>query len=87
MLDKKIATCILTGGVVAQVFLAAKNVDLGKPSMDFLEKKELKGFIPGITDLIKKYPEEIKTPEDLAVEVNGKRKEISLKELPTNYSI
>ena len=87
VLDKKIATCILTGGVVAQVFLAAKNVDLGKPSMDFLEKKELKGFIPGIRDLIKKYPEEIKTPEDLAVEVNGKRKETSLKELPTNYSI
>lgn len=87
VLDKKIATCVLTGGVVAQVFLAAKNVDLGKPSMDFLEKKELKGFIPGIRDLIKKYPEEIKTPEDLAVEVNGKRKEISLKELPTNYSI
>ncbi len=87
VLDKKTATCILTGGVVAQVFLAAKNVDLGKPNMDFLEKKELKGFIPGIRDLIKKYPEEIKTPEDLAVEANGKRKETSLKELPTNYSI
>ncbi len=87
VLDKKIATCILTGGVVAQVFLAAKNVDLGKPNMDLLEKKELKGFIPGIRDLIKKYPEEIKTPEDLAVEANGKRKETSLKELPTNYSI
>lgn len=87
VLDKKIATCVLTGGVVAQVFMAAKNVDLGKPNMDLLEKKELKGFIPGIRDLIKKYPEEIKTPEDLAVEVNGKRKETSLKELPTNYSI
>jgi len=87
VLDKKIATCVLTGGVVAQVFLAAKNVDLGKPNMDLLEKKELKGFIPGIRDLIKKYPEEIKTPEDLAVEANGKRKETSLKELPTNYSI
>jgi len=87
VLDKKIATCVLTGGVVAQVFMAAKNVDLGKPNMDLLEKKELKGFIPGIRDLIKKYPEEIKTPEDLAVEANGKRKETSLKELPTNYSI
>ena len=87
VLDKSIANCILTGGVVAQVFLAAKDVDLGKPNMDFLEKKELMGLIPGIKDLIKKYSEEIKTPEDLAVEANGERKEINLNALPTAYSI
>lgn len=87
VLDKKIATCVLTGGVVAQVFLAAKNVNLGKPNMDFLEKKKLMGFIPGIKELIRKYPEEIMTPEDLAVDASGKRKEVSLSELPTSYAI
>jgi len=87
VLDKKIATCVLTGGVVAQVFLAAKNVNLGKPNMDFLEKKKLRGFIPGIEELIRKYPEEIMMPEDLAVDASGKRKEVSLNELPTSYSI
>jgi phosphoglycerate kinase len=87
VLDKKIATCVLTGGVVSQVFLAAKGIDLGKPNMDFLEKKELMGFIPGIRELIKKYPEEIMTPEDLAVDAGGKRKEVSLNELPTSYRI
>jgi phosphoglycerate kinase len=87
VLDKNIATCVLTGGVVAHVFLAAKNVDLGKPNMDFLEKNELMGLVPGVRELIKRYPEEIRTPVDLAVDANGKRREVSLNELPTSFSI
>lgn len=85
VLDKEIANDVLTGGVVGQVFLAAKGVDLGKPNMDYLEKKELTGFLPGIKALIQKYPDKIKTPLDMAVEVKGKRKEISVNELPTEY--
>jgi phosphoglycerate kinase len=87
VLDNNTATCVLTGGVVAQVFLAAKNVDLGKPNMDFLEKKELMELVPGVRELIKKYPKEIRTPVDLAVDANGKRREVSLNELPTSFSI
>ncbi|HVP16741.1 MAG TPA: phosphoglycerate kinase [candidate division Zixibacteria bacterium] len=85
VLDKQIANDVLTGGVVGQVFLAAKGVNLGKPNMDYLEKKELTGFLPGIKALIQKYPEKIKTPLDMAVEVKGKRKEIPINELPTEY--
>jgi len=85
VLDKQIANDVLTGGVVGQVFLAAKDVDLGKPNMDYLQKKELTGFLPGIKALIQKYPDKIKTPLDMAVEVKGKRKEISVNELPIEY--
>lgn len=87
VLDKAIANHVLTGGVVGQVFLAAKGADLGKPNMDFLQKKELTGLILGIRTLMQKYSDEIKTPEDIAIEVNGKRKEISVNELPTEYSM
>jgi phosphoglycerate kinase len=87
VLDKAIANYVLTGGVVGQVFLAAKGANLGKPNMDFLQKKELTGLIPGIKTLMQKYPDEIKTPRDIAIEVNGKRKEISVDELPTEYSM
>src|SRR4030065_2478881 len=55
--------------------------------MAFLEKKGLTGLIPGIKELMKKYPKGIATPEDLALDVNGRRKEISLDKLPTEYSI
>ncbi|MEM3730732.1 MAG: phosphoglycerate kinase [Candidatus Bathyarchaeia archaeon] len=87
VLGNNIADFVLTGGVVGHVFLAAKGVNLGKPNMEFLEKKGLMGLIPGIKELMEKYPNKILTPKDLAVEVNGKRKEISVEELPTNYPI
>ena len=87
VLTNEIADYVLPGGVVGHLFLAAKGVDLGKPNMEFLEKKELTTFIPGIKKLMKEYPKRTKVPVDLAVEVNKKRSEISIKELPTNHPI
>lgn len=87
VLSNSIADVVLTGGVTSQVFLAAKGYKLGEKNMAFLEKKGLTGLIPGIKELMKKYPKGIVTPEDLALDVNGKRKEISLDKLPTEYSI
>jgi phosphoglycerate kinase len=85
VLENGIADHVLTGGVVGQVFLAAKDIDLGKPNMDFLKEKNLTDLLPGIKELMKKYTEKIKTPKDLAAEVDGKRKEISVDDLPVNY--
>ena len=87
VLSKGIADHVLTGGVVSQIFLAARGIDLGKANMAFLEKKELMGLVPGIKELMKKYPAQIKTPNDVAVEINGKRKEILVQDLPTEYPI
>jgi phosphoglycerate kinase len=85
VLDNRIADYVLTGGVVGQVFLAAKGTDLGKPNMEFLKQQELMDLIPGIEELEQKYPEKIKVPKDVAVEVNKKRKEIPVEKLPTEY--
>ena len=87
VLKNKIADHVLTGGVVGHLFLAAKGVDLGKPNMDFLEKKELTQFVPGIRELMKIYDKNIEVPLDLAVDANGKRVEISVDELPTKDPI
>lgn len=87
VLSNGIADYVIVGGVTAQLFLAAKSVGLGKKNMDFLAKKELTGLIPGIQALIKQYPSKVLTPEDVALDVNGKRKEISIGKLPTEYSI
>jgi phosphoglycerate kinase len=87
VLDNDIADYVLTGGVAGHVFLVARGFDLGKLNMDFLEGKELLDFVPGIRELMQKYPDEIKVPLDIAVEVGGKRKEISVDELPTDYPI
>ena len=87
VLDNDIADYVLTGGVAGHVFLVARGFDLGKLNMDFLERRELLDFVPGIRELMQKHPDEIKVPLDIAVEVGGKRKEISVDELPTDYSI
>ena len=87
VLGNNIADKVLVGGVTSQVFLAAKGYKLGEKNMAFLEKKELTGLIPGIKALIQQYPKGIAVPEDLALDVNGKRKEINVRELPVEYSI
>jgi len=87
VLKNKIADCVLTGGVIGHIFLVATGVDLGKANMDFLEKKELMGLVPGIKKLMKHYPGAIIVPIDLAMEVNKKRKEITVGELPTDNPI
>jgi len=87
VLGNGIADYVVVGGVTSQLFLAAKGVDLGKKTMDFLAKKELTGLIPGIKALMQKYPDGVVVPVDVALDVNGKRKEINVDKLPTEYSI
>jgi len=84
VLKNNIADYVLTGGVIGHIFLVAKDVDLGKPNMQFLEKKELMGLVPGIKELMKEYPTAIMVPVDLAIDAEQKRKEITVNELPTN---
>jgi phosphoglycerate kinase len=87
VLGNGIADYVIVGGVTSQLFLAAKNVNLGEGNMAFLAKKELTGLIPGIKALIQLYPEKIIVPDDVALDVDGKRKEISIDRLPTKQSI
>jgi phosphoglycerate kinase len=87
VLGNGIADYVLVGGVTSQLFLAAKGVDLGKKTMGFLAKKELTQFIPGIKELMQKYPNNIIVPVDVALDNNGKRKEILVSKLPTELSI
>jgi phosphoglycerate kinase len=87
VLKNNIADYVLTGGVVANLFMAAKGINLGKSSMDFLKTKELMDFVPGIQELMNTFPKNIEVPIDLAVEEKGKRKEIAVKDLPTDYPI
>jgi len=87
VLKNNIADRILTGGVVGHLFMAAKGLNLGKPNMELLEKRELMGLVPGIQELMNAYPGKIETPTDIAIEVEGKRKEITIERLPTNYPV
>lgn len=87
VLNNEIADFVLTGGVVGHVFLVAKGFDLGKQNMGFLEKKDFRDLVSGIKELMQTYPDKIETPKDVAIEVDGKRKEISVYEFPADFPI
>ncbi|MDW8048732.1 MAG: phosphoglycerate kinase [Nitrososphaerota archaeon] len=87
VLSNNIADFVLTGGVTGHLFLAAKGIDLGKPNMEYLVKQGVTNLMQGIKDLMSKYPDRIKVPIDVAVDIEGKRKEISVSSLPTDYPI
>ncbi len=86
VLSKDRADYVLTGGLVANLFLKAKGYDLGKVNEDVLEKKGFMSLIPRIKELLDKYPSKIVLPEDLAID-DGGRKEISISDLPTEKVI
>lgn len=83
VLTNRIADRVLTGGVIGHLFLAARGFDLGKSNMEFLEREGVLGLVSGIQKLMDAYPGKIEVPVDLAVEVDGERREITTGELPT----
>ncbi len=87
VLGEQIADCVLTGGVAGHIFLVAKGIDLGPPNTEFLKKKALMSYAPGIRDLISQYTDRVKTPSDLAIDKEDRRAEIMVEELPTNWPI
>lgn len=87
ILSQKIADYVLTGGLIANLFLFSNGINLGKPNNDILEKKGFTEFKNLIKELIDKYPENIILPIDLTIDVNGNKKDVKVAELPTNYLI
>jgi len=78
---------VLTGGLLANVFLAAKDYRLGEPSIEFIRGKKLIDQIEGAKKVLEKYDERIMLPKDLAIDEAGQRVEILVSDLPQDYKI
>jgi phosphoglycerate kinase len=87
VLKNNITDFVLTGGITGHLFLLANGVDLGKQNMELLEKQGILGLVSGIKELIVTYQGKVKVPIDVAVDENGKRKELLVSSLPTEFSI
>jgi len=89
MLQNKlnIINYVLTGGIIANIFLMAKKYDLGDESTNYIKGKGGDKFVAVAHSLLEKFNDKILLPEDVAVLEDGKRKEISVSELPTKYPI
>jgi len=88
VLGKGIADEVLTGGLVANLFLYSKGVDIGEPNIKVLEKKGFLVLKDRIKKLLDEFGDKILLPVDLGVEVSkGVRKDIKVSDLPTDYLI
>lgn len=78
---------IITGGLVAQLFLLAKGLDIGLLNKKTLSDKGLLELVSRARSILDKYDGKVFVPIDFAVKANGKRREIQMINLPTEYEI
>ncbi len=86
VLINNIANIVLTGGTLSQLFLLAKNKNLGQPAMDFLKHNDLLKFVGTAIKLNEQFKSRIYSQIDFAVEEGG-RKIYTLDDLPLNGPI
>lgn len=82
VLGDGIADTVLTGGLVGQVMLIADGVDIGRPSHDFIIKKNLGEYIDKSKKLLEEHPDKILLPSDLAYS-NEVRHNVPVEEMPS----
>jgi phosphoglycerate kinase len=73
---------VLTAGLVANVMLAAKGVDIGAPSMEFIKASQLERFVDESRAILAEHGEKIVLPADLAYVADGARVEVAAADLP-----
>jgi len=87
VLSNGIADDVLTGGLVANVFLRAKGISLGDANEKLLEDKGYTPFFIKARTMVKNFSERIVTPVDVAVDTNGTRTEVAIDDLPSENHI
>jgi len=89
MLEKGIVDRVLTTGGVALLFLDANGTDIGKVTRGVLEK-EIEGYaeqVEATRDTLAKFGDRIELPRDVALNADGRRIEVPVRELPAAHPI
>ena len=76
------ADCVLTTGLVANIFLVASGVDLKEYNYDFIVDRGYEDFIDVAKDLLKDYSDKIMLPVDLGIYENESRVDYPVDEIP-----
>jgi phosphoglycerate kinase len=81
-LEHGLADDVCVTGVVANVFLAASGVDVGRESTQFIHDRGYENEIERAGDLLDEHGDRIHLPVDVAVERDGARAELPVEDLP-----
>ncbi|MCL7414458.1 MAG: phosphoglycerate kinase [ANME-2 cluster archaeon] len=85
VLANKKADRVLLTGVVSNIFLAAKGVDIGKPNMEFIQSQGYVDQIPLAEQLLDRFNDQIGLPFDVALNKDGERVEEFIEMLKKNH--
>ena len=83
---------VLTAGLVANVMLAAKGVDIGAPSMEFIRASQLEKYVEESKAILAEHGDKVVLPGDLAYareDAGGQpaREEIAVVNLPVDRAL
>ncbi len=89
MLEAGSANKILTGGLIATIFLKAKGIDVGPGNDNVLENEvpDYEDYVAVAKSLLEKYPGQIQIPTDVALNNNGTRNGATVDQLPSEFPI
>lgn len=73
---------VLAAGLVANVMLAARGVDIGAASMEFIRASQLERFVDESKAILADHGDTVVLPVDLACVKEGARVEVPVGELP-----
>jgi len=78
---------VILVGLTSQAFLKAKGANLGPHNEKALEKEGTPELYQSARSVLDKHKDRILLPDDFAIDKDGKRFEIAIDKLPTDYSI
>ena len=87
VLDKKIADVVLVGGMVSTVLAHVSGRDVGEKNVQEIKEKGFEKMFPTAKAIMEKYPDKIVIPIDVAIDVNGQRKEVKKEDFPPSSEI
>ncbi len=89
MLKKGTLSEALTGGVVANIFLKAEDIELGPPNEQFLDKEvpDHQKLVETARQLLADHPKKIRVPHDISLNQDGRRAGIPVSKLPSDFPI
>jgi len=87
VLKNGVADSVLTGGLVANAFLAASGINLGSANMEFMKSKGYEDQAEKAKTLLKEHGSKILVPSDLVVDVNGQPQVVEISASFTSFTI
>ncbi|GCC10760.1 phosphoglycerate kinase [archaeon] len=81
VLDRGIADIVLTSGVIGNLFIIAKGIDIGRINTNIILARDGE-ILKEAKRLLKKYGDKIIIPSDVAVKENSERLEVDVKNIP-----